>query len=316
MIADDDQNTRSYHEPVLCREAVTLLLTQHDGIYIDGTIGGGGHTRNILSQVGPKARVIGIDQDEDAVTHCSKVLSNDGRLTVIHRNYSDIQNILSQLLITHIDGALLDLGVSSWQIDSPHRGFSYRMEGDLDMRMNRTQMLRAFDVLQSEEEGTLAEIFYKYGEEHMSARIAKAIVRARETAPIRTTAELTAILQTIIPERFRTKTYARIFQALRIFVNDELNHLEKALRQTLPMIRRGGRLVVITYHSLEDRIVKTFFKEESKTCVCPPRTPVCVCGKIATMKTLTPKPILPDAHERIQNPRARSAKLRAAEKII
>lgn len=305
-----------YHIPVLCARSADLLVTRTDGIYIDGTCGGGGHTKEIINRLDSFARVIAIDQDEEAIAQCKTVLSSDDRVTVIKQNFANIKLILSQLNLQHIDGMLLDLGVSSRQIDSPQRGFSYRIAGDLDMRMNREMSLTARDIIATESSENLANIFYRYGEEKLSRRIADAIVEARKKKPIRSTVEFVRIIEPVIPQRIRTKVFSRVFQALRIVVNDELNNLKQALTDTLPLLSRGGRIVVISYHSLEDRLVKTFFKNESKGCICPPRTPVCVCGKIQQMKLITHKPLTPCTDEISHNPRARSAKLRAAEKIF
>ena len=311
----DDTVYSQYHIPVLRDSSVTLLLNRPDGIYVDGTCGGGGHTVEILRHLRPDARVICLDQDDDAVAHCEKVLGRDGRVTVVKENFGNLRPVLKQMHISKVEGVLLDLGISSWQIDNADRGFSYRLDGLLDMRMNREKELNAMQIIESYTRDELANLLFAYGEEKQSFRIADAIIRERQRTKIETTSQLVEIVSRVIPERFRTKSLSRIFQALRIAVNNELETLKDALEEIPPLLNMEGRMVVISYHSLEDRIVKNFFKKESALCICPPKTPVCVCGKIQRMHILTRRPVTPDQTELSQNPRARSAKLRAAEKI-
>lgn len=313
---NDNEYYIQYHIPVLQKYAVGFLVTRYDGIYVDGTCGGGGHTQEILKRINKDARVIGIDQDEDAIRECKKVLSQDGRCTVVKDNFLNIQSVLRSLHIQRIDGVLLDLGISSWQIDAPHRGFSYRIEGQLDMRMNSETQVSAMHIVNVYSREDLIDIFKKYGEEKNSHKIADAIFHTRSKKRITTTTELAEIIRPVTPARFHNKTLSRIYQALRIAVNNELENLQNALSEMMNVLQYGGRIVVISYHSLEDRIVKDFFKQEFIGCICPPRIPVCTCGKVRRLKILTSKPITPSYDEVKQNPRARSAKLRAAEKIV
>ncbi len=304
-----------YHVPVLCATAIDYLVTRPEGIYVDGTCGGGGHTLELLSRCGADARIVGIDRDADAIARCTEVLSRDRRVALLQSNYSQLRSVLDTLGIEQIDGVLLDLGVSSRQIDAAERGFSYQHAGALDMRMDRETKLNAMIILRTYDEETLAGLLQRYGEEPAARRIARAILRERDRAAIETTEQLRGLIEREVPERHRLKTLSRVFQALRIAVNDELAHLEQALGAARDSLRAGGRMVVISYHSLEDRLVKNFIRLEAATCVCPPRTPVCVCGKVARLRALTRRAAFPSAEEITRNPRARSARLRAAEKI-
>lgn len=315
MTPHAEPDPSSYHVPVLRATAIDYLVTRAEGVYVDGTCGGGGHTREILSRCGAGARIVGIDRDADAVARCKEALGRDRRLTILQSNYSQLRPVLDTLGIEQIDGVLLDLGVSSRQIDAAERGFSYQRDGALDMRMDRETELNAMIILRTYDEEALAGLLFRFGEEPAARRIARAILRERERAPIGTTERLRALIERTVPERVRLKTLSRVFQALRIAVNDELAHLEEALAAIRDRLGIGGRLVVIAYHSLEDRIVKNFIRLEAATCVCPPRTPVCVCGKIARLRALTRRALVPTPEEIMNNPRARSARLRAAEKI-
>ncbi len=310
-----DDGTAEYHIPVLLEEAVSRLITDPDGVYVDGTLGGGGHSKEILRRLGSKGRLIGFDQDADAIRHSSELFANDGRMTIVHNNVVYLQSDLQSFDVLLIDGILLDLGISSHQVDEPERGFSFRFDGPLDMRMNNAQTSTAADIIQNATADDLAGIFFAYGEERRSRSIAKAIVTARGKETIRSTGQLTEIINRCTPFQHRSKTLARIFQALRIAVNSELDVLETILEDSFEMLRTGGRMVVISYHSLEDRIVKHFFRHEARYCICPPHIPVCICGKVQRAQILTNKQVPPDDDEIRRNPRARSGRLRACEKI-
>ena len=304
-----------YHIPVLLERSIEFLVTDPQGIYVDGTLGGGGHSRLLLSRLGEKSRVLGFDQDADAIRHARNLFADDPRLEVVHDNVVHLRRLLHQFGIHAIDGILLDLGVSSHQIDEPERGFSFRFDGPLDMRMDRERNVTAADLITQSTEEELARMFFAYGEERGSRRIAHAIVRERSRRPIRRTAELVEVISGAVSPAHRNKTLARIFQALRIAVNRELGVLEETLAEAVDLLAVGGRMVVISYHSLEDRIVKHLLRGEAATCVCPPRTPVCVCGKVARIRLLNTRHIEADENEVRRNPRARSARLRAGEKI-
>ena len=304
-----------YHIPVLLERSIELLVTDPQGIYVDGTFGGGGHSRLLLSRLGENSRILGFDQDPDAVQRALLQFGGDPRVSVVHSNVVHLRSVLHDMEIPTIDGILLDLGVSSHQIDVPERGFSFRFEGPLDMRMDQERTVTAADLIARTPEEELARLFLVYGEERESRRIARAIVRERERRPLRTTGQLVEAISAATSPAHRNKTLARIFQALRIAVNDELGVLERTLADAMDALRVGGRMVVISYHSLEDRIVKRFLRDEAVSCVCPPRTPVCVCGKISRIMLLHSKSIEADENEIRRNPRARSARLRAGEKI-
>lgn len=304
-----------YHIPVLLEPAIEFLVSDRDGIYVDGTLGGGGHSLRLLQELGMNGRVLGFDQDADAIQHAQKLFADEPRMTLVHSNVVHLSDVLTKHDFPMIDGILLDLGVSSHQIDVPDRGFSFRFDGPLDMRMDHEHTVTAADLIARESEEELARLFFTFGEERGSRRIAREIVRVRALRPITTTGALADVIASVTPAAHRSKTFARIFQALRIAVNDELGVLESTLEHAFAHIRVGGRMVVISYHSLEDRLVKQFMRYEAATCVCPPRTPVCTCGKIARMKILSRKHREADENEIRRNPRARSARLRAGEKI-
>ncbi len=305
----------SFHTPVLAPQVVELLITRRDGLYVDGTVGGGGHTRVLLDHLDDTARVIGIDQDPEAVAYCRTQFSTDSRVLIVHDNFRDLKSLLEAKSVEKVDGILLDLGVSSHQIDSASRGFSFQQTGPLDMRMGSFQPSTAAEILNTWKGEDIANLIWKYGEERQSRRIARAIVRSREANPIRTTDDLARIVRGAVGGRYQTKTLARVFQALRVHVNQELEALEKVLRDSVEVLKTGGRLVVISYHSLEDRLVKQFFRHEASTCVCPDDAPLCTCEKTARMRILVSKPITPRDDEIQTNPRSRSARLRAAERI-
>lgn len=307
------------HIPVLGPEAVDALQVRPGGIYVDCTLGGGGHSLLIAQRLSKDGWLIGIDQDQEALERARERLSSTGvKLTLIHRNFRHLASILSSLKVEKVDGFLYDLGVSSPQLDEAERGFSYQKDAPLDMRMDRSQPLSAYEVVNTYSEEELADIIRRYGEERYYKRIARRIVERRKEGPIQTTKELAELVRQSIPAKARETgphPAKRTFQAIRIAVNDELSALSQSLAQAVPLLKPGGRLVVITFHSLEDRICKQFFKEESAPCVCPPGLPRCVCGKQPTLKIITKKPILPSQKEIEYNPRSRSAKMRVAEKI-
>lgn len=304
-----------YHIPVLLERSIELLVSDSEGVYVDGTLGGGGHSRYLLRQLGENSRVFGFDQDDDAIQHAQVLFQGERRMTIVHSNVVHLTDVLNAFEITDIDGLLLDLGVSSHQIDVPHRGFSFRFTGPLDMRMDREHSVTAADFIAQHSEDELAQVFFTYGEERQSRRIARAIVQARSTRAITQTQQLADIIADVTSQKHRSKTLARIFQALRIAVNDELGVLERTLEQAMERLRVGGRLVVISYHSLEDRIVKKFLRHEARDCVCPSESPICQCDKVSRIRILTSKHSEADENEIRRNPRARSARLRAGEKI-
>ncbi len=306
------------HVSVLLKKSVDGLNIKENGIYADGTLGGGGHSEEILRRLGTGGLLVGIDRDEEAIEASKKRLHSFGNIRYVHDNYKNIKEILKREGIEKLDGAVLDLGVSSYQLDNRQRGFSYMEDAPLDMRMNRSDPISAYDVINTYSEQRLADIFFEYGEEKFSRKIARSIISRRENAPVRTTLELVDIIKASIPERFRQKgshPAKRVFQAVRIEVNGELRDLRNALDDFFDVLSPGGRLAVITFHSLEDRIVKTAFASYAKGCTCPPDFPVCVCGNKPRAKVITRKPILPDEAECEYNKRAKSAKLRVAEKF-
>lgn len=305
------------HYSVLLKESVDYLNVNENGVYADATLGGGGHSYEILSRGAKK--LIGIDQDRDAISAATKRLEGFGdKLITVNRNFSEIKAILDELGIEKIDGAVMDLGVSSYQLDNAERGFSYMHDAPLDMRMNRDNPKSAYDVVNGYSESELTKIFYEYGEEKWSARIAKFIVEKRNEQEIKTTGELTEIIKAAIPKAARMEgghPAKRVFQAIRIEVNGELEILKQAVNDFVDALKPGGVLSVITFHSLEDRIVKKTFKELAQGCTCPKSFPVCVCGKTSAVKVLTTKPILPSEKELDENSRSKSAKLRVVVKL-
>jgi len=310
----------AYHAPVLVEPVLSFLLNENARLIVDATLGGGGHTAALLAKGGAELRVIGIDADNEALAAAQARLQNESsRCELIHGNFRSLTPLLGALGVNEVDGILADLGVSSRQIDRPERGFSYMEDGPLDMRMNPNlsdtgRTATAADLLATLEADELKRIFRDYGEERMAGPIARAIVKQRSQRPLQRTSDLRQIVEKIVKGPQRVKSLARIFQALRIAVNEELEALSEFLQSALPLLRPGGRLVAISYHSLEDRIVKQFFKMHEKGCTCPPEFPICVCGKQSQLRLLTPKPVAPDAAEININPRSRSARLRAAQK--
>lgn len=303
-----------FHEPVLKEEALTFLVTAKNGIYLDGTLGGGGHSEAILKNINKSGRLIALDLDNDAI-HFSRTRLKHKNFLVEQANFKNLGAVLKKLKINRVHGILLDLGVSSYQIDTAEKGFSYRASGKLDMRMNSKQQLTAHEIANTFSEEKLCEIFKKYGEERRYRAISRVIIREREKNVIETTTDLQEIISVVLPYQNRVKSLSRIFQALRIAVNEELENLKAALESGLGYLTTGGRLVVISYHSLEDRIVKNFFKQESRRCVCPPDLPICVCGEPGRLKILTKRSIQPSKEEVQRNPRSRSARLRTAEML-
>ena len=306
----------SYHTPVLREEVLAWLITSTGGVYVDATLGGGGHAESILQRLEPTGMLVGLDADPDAIQFATTQLSSfQGRAVLVQSNFRNISAALAQRGINHVSGILFDLGVSSYQLDEPSRGFSFRSNGRLDMRMNPAQDLDARTILHEYGERELADIFWKYGEERAARSIARAIVRQRTGSPLETTGELAALVQSAVGDRFLVKSLARIFQALRIEVNDELGSLEDALGQAVSLLTQGGRMVVISYHSLEDRIVKETFKREAAS-FRPSGNKLVPDEELEPkLKILTKKPIEATAKECRLNPRSRSAKLRAAERL-
>ena len=307
-----------FHVSVLLEECIAGLNIRPDGVYVDGTLGGAGHSSRIAEKL-TTGRLIGIDRDPVALKVAGDRLAPFGdRVTLVHSNFCEMASVLKQLEIGGADGILMDLGVSSPQLDDGARGFSYMADAPLDMRMDSGDVLTADTVVNTWSCGELKRILYEYGEERYAPAIAAAICRRRETAPIRTTLELVDVIRSAMPpSALREKQHPakRSFQAIRIAVNDELNSVEKAMEAAIPLLNPGGRLAVITFHSLEDRIVKNAMAKAARGCTCPPEFPVCVCGKKPKVKILTRKPIVSGEKELNENPRARSAKLRVAEAL-
>lgn len=305
------------HIPVLLKECIECLNIKEGGVYVDGTLGGGGHSSCILERLNNTGKLIGIDRDSEALNHTSKKLEQYSNVIYVKDNHENIKNILLNLGIDKVDGILLDLGVSSYQLDEPTRGFSYMHDAPLDMRMNKEQEFTASDIVNSYSEEKLAQIFFEYGEEKYSKSIARKIVMAREIRKIETTYELVDIIKSAIPAKARNEKQhpaKRVFQAIRIEVNGELVELENALKDATLSLNEGGRLLVITFHSLEDRIVKKTFENLQGKCTCPPDFPKCICGFKSFGKVITKKPIVADEQELSNNPRSRSAKLRVFER--
>ena len=306
------------HRSVLLDEAVEALHIRSNGVYVDGTAGGGGHSFAIASKL-ENGLLIAIDQDENAIAAASARLAPLGeRARVVRNNFSNLNDVLDACGVEEIDGLLLDLGVSSHQLDEAERGFAYQNDAPLDMRMDRRQSKSAYDVVNTYSESELKHILFTYGEERFSARIAAKIVAAREKKPIETTGELAELIKSAMPAAAREGVHhpaKRSFQAIRIEVNAELDVIVPAIESAVSHMRPGGRIAIITFHSLEDRIVKQAFARLASGCTCPKGLPVCVCGKKPIVKVISKKPILPGEAELEENPRARSAKLRVAEKI-
>lgn len=307
------------HKSVLLQECIDALNIRPDGIYLDGTLGGAGHSSQIARRLTDGGRLIGVDRDRTALAAAKERLAPYAdRVTLVHSNFAEIDAILDSLGIPAVDGMLFDLGVSSPQLDDASRGFSYMADAPLDMRMDKDDALTAGEVVNTWPQGELRRILYDYGEERYAPQIAAAICRAREKAPIETTLELVDIIRSAMPaQALREKQHPakRSFQAIRIAVNDELGAVSRMMQAAVGRLNPGGRLAVITFHSLEDRIVKSEMQQAARGCTCPPEFPVCVCGKKPLVKLVTRKPIVSGPAELEENPRARSAKLRVAEKL-
>lgn len=308
------------HTPVLLDAVIEHLKPKPGGVYVDATVGGGGHAAAILAAAGEGARLIGLDQDPEAIAAAQQRLLPYGeRVTLVRTNFRMLEGALASLGIVRVDGILIDLGVSSHQLDREERGFSYWGDAPLDMRMGPDASKTAAELLAELDAGEIAQILRDYGEERWAARIARFIVEERERRPIQTAGQLVEIIKAAIPAAARREgphPARRTFQALRIAVNDELGALQEVLEQGVRALQPGGRLVVISFHSLEDRIVKQYFATQARGCTCPPQWPVCRCGKTPAIKILTRRPVVPAQAEVEANPRARSAKLRAAERVL
>ena len=314
-----EYNMEFKHKSVLLDETIAGLDIKPDGIYVDGTLGGAGHAVKVCEKLSAKGRFIGIDQDQDAIIAASERLSEFGeKVTVIRSNYCYAVKKLREMGIEQVDGILLDLGVSSYQLDNPDRGFTYRVDAPLDMRMDQRSTRTASDIVNGYEERELYRIIRDYGEDKFAKNIAKHIVRARAEKPIETTGELTAIIRQAIPMKMQVSgghPAKRTFQAIRIELNHELEVLRDSLDEMVDILSDRGRICIITFHSLEDRIVKNAFRKNEDPCICPKNFPVCVCGRKSKGKVITRKPILPSAQEMEENPRAKSAKLRIFQRI-
>lgn len=308
-----------YHVPIMVNEVIDLLAPERGGIFVDGTLGGGGHSEAILKALPEGGRLYGIDRDDEAIAEASKRLSPyAGSFTALHGNFFSMKDLLSEHGVSGVDGILLDLGVSSHQLDTPERGFSYKYDAPLDMRMDRTAALSAYTVVNTWDKEKLAWIFREYGEERFANRIADRIAEKRAQHPIETTAELAEIVKNAIPAKYRNEPQhpaRRVFQAVRIAVNGELDELADAIQNAHGLLNPGGILAVLTFHSLEDRIVKNTFRSLENPCVCPKSSPVCVCGRKPTAKVLTRHPLTADETEQKTNTRSTCAKLRAVEKL-
>ncbi|HZK33085.1 MAG TPA: 16S rRNA (cytosine(1402)-N(4))-methyltransferase RsmH [Tissierellaceae bacterium] len=307
------------HIPVLLNEVIEGLNIKQDGIYVDGTLGGGGHSQYIAKKL-TSGKLIGIDKDEDALKKASEVLKDyDENVVLVHDNYENLDKVLMDLGIDKIDGILLDIGVSSHQLDEKSRGFSHNKDGPLDMRMDRTTLFTARDLVNTYSEKELEDIIWNYGEDRWAKRIAEFIVEERKEKPIETTMELVTVIKKAIPKGARRggpHPAKKTFQAIRIEVNRELEVLKNSIPKMVKLLKPGGRIVIITFHSLEDRIVKNSFRELFKDCICPPEFPKCICDKVREIEIITRKPITPRKKEIKENPRSRSAKLRIGEKLM
>jgi 16S rRNA (cytosine1402-N4)-methyltransferase len=309
-------NENYFHRPVLAEETVRQLVTRRDGVYLDLTCGGGGHLKKISEKLSAGAILIGVDRDPDAIAATQKYLKSIPQiLKIVQNNFGRLDEVMEGLGLSLVDGVLLDLGISSFQIDTPERGFAFMQDGPLDMRMDKSGVLTAETVINEYSEDELISLFRRYGEEKRAYAAARAIRRTREKIRIARTGQLREILEPVLSPRNLNASLARIFQAIRIEVNGELEELEQVLPKATDYLEIGGHLVVISYHSLEDRAIKHFIAERVKGCICPPDFPVCVCGRKPSLKSLIRHPVKPSEEEIKKNSRAKSAKLRAAEKI-
>lgn len=301
------------HQPVLYHEIIHALQPKNAGQYVDGTLGAGGHARGILETCAPDGRLLGLDVDPQALALARETLAPYGeRARLLQASYDTLAETLREIGWGSVDGILLDLGLSSMQLDTPQRGFSFQQDAPLDMRFDPASPTTAADLVNTLPGDELADLIYRFGEERASRRIARAIVKAR---PLQTTRQLAAVIEAVLPRKGRIHPATRTFQALRIAVNEELDRVENVLPQAVAALKSGGRLAIISFQSLEDRIVKAYFRKESRDCTCPPKQPVCTCEHKAAIKIISRKPIIPGEAEIAANPRARSAKLRIAEKL-
>ena len=304
------------HIPIMLNEVIDNLVYNPSGIYVDGTVGFGGHSSEIIKNLNSKGKIIGIDKDPYALKYTEKQLSvHRKEYKLYHANYSLFPTFLNDLGIREVNGFLFDLGTSSYQIDSEHRGFSFQYESDLDMRFNPEDNYTAKDFLNSTDERELSDIIKKYSDELHAKKIAKSIMKCTENNKMSTTLDLKNAITAVIKGKFVVKSLSRVFQAIRIHVNDELESLSDALNSCVDFLTKGGRIVVISFHSIEDRIVKQFFKNKGLSCICPKEYPVCQCDIEPTLRIITKKPIYPSADEIASNPRSRSSKLRVAERV-
>lgn len=313
-----EQNAQA-HIPVMTQEVIKNLLTAKDGVYVDATLGLGGHTRAILDHTNLKSQVIGLDVDDEAITIASNNLSKYKNNVILkNSNFSELERVLLELEIGEVDGIVADLGMSSFQIDSSGRGFSFMRDEELDMRMDARLRFRAFDLVNEMSVDEISKVLKVYGEEKWARRIAKRIVQNRADKPISTSSELANLVYEAIPKKFhpaKIHPATKTFQAFRIAVNHELDNIEEFIRSAIPFLKTGGRVVVISFHSLEDRLVKQLFQNFSSACICPPDLPMCGCGKKSELKILTRTPLVPGEAEILNNPRSRSAKMRVGEKL-
>ncbi|MCB0258276.1 MAG: 16S rRNA (cytosine(1402)-N(4))-methyltransferase RsmH [Calditrichaeota bacterium] len=305
-----------FHRPVLEEQAVQYLIVHPEGIYVDCTVGGGGHSLAILQSTTPRAFLVGLDADPEAIEHAGQVLAAYPNKLLRQIFYDQLELVLYESGRYPVSGVLYDLGISSHQIDETRRGFSFQGDGPLDMRFDPRQQQGAAEILNGYDRKELERVIREYGEERHWRAIARDIVARRQLQPFHNARDLSEVVRQVVGERFLNKSLARVWQALRIEVNQELARLTRSLEAAFAMLEQGGRMVVISYHSLEDRIVKNFMREKSRDCICPPELPACMCDKVSELKILTRKPLQPDAAEVRRNSRSRSARLRAAEKIV
>ncbi|MDO8550372.1 MAG: 16S rRNA (cytosine(1402)-N(4))-methyltransferase RsmH [Ignavibacteria bacterium] len=305
----------TFHTPVLLKESIKYLVTDPSGIYFDGTLGFGGHSEAILNKLNDKGTLIATDVDKDSFTFSKNKFKDYSRVRLYNFNFLLIDSISKIESVSYFDGIFADLGVSSFQLDNPSSGFTYRTETKLDLRMDKSRVISAADIVNSFSEEEIANIIFKYGEEKNSRNIARSIISKRRIKKIETTTELREAIEEVTSEKYLSKTLSRVFQALRIYVNDELETLKSFLTKAVDLLKVNGRIVIISYHSLEDRIVKDHFKYETLDCICPKDFPVCKCDKEKRLNILTKKPLTPTVEEVNLNLRARSAKLRAAERL-
>ena len=303
------------HEPVLLKESIDFLVTEKRGIYFDGTAGFGGHSFEILNRLDDKGKLIATDKDQSAFEYCRDKFSDDKRFSIYHTGFTNIDSISKIEFIDQFDGIFADLGVSSFQLDTIESGFTFREDAVLDLRMNKAEGISASDLLNKFSQEEIAKILFEYGEEKNSRLIAKKVIEFRLNEKFSRTFQLKKIIEQVTPVRFLNKSLSRVFQALRIYVNNELEELKTFLDKSFSLLKPGGRIVILSYHSLEDRIVKEKIKYESLSCICPPGMPICICGKKQRLKLITRKPIVPTDTEIDRNRLSRSAKMRVAERV-